>query len=87
MYILNAIELISSIWGYCYISLVSLTVPGRIGNFKLLWVLQPLFYVHMATIIQHRFINHQYFFVTYLVCNYAQMIIILTHVCACRYKL
>ena len=24
-----------------------------------------LFYVDMATIIQHRFINHQHFFVTY----------------------
>ena len=46
--------LIPLTWDYCYIMSVSLTVPGRInyGNFKIYWVLQPLFYVEMATIIQ-----------------------------------
>ena len=31
LYVLSAIELISSLWGYCYIMLLSLTVPGRIN--------------------------------------------------------
>ena len=31
LYVLNAIELIPSIRGYCYITFVSFTVPGKIN--------------------------------------------------------
>ena len=57
MYTLKVIltQLIPLTCDYRYITSVSLTIPGRISNFKLYcsWVLQPLFYVDMATIIQY----------------------------------
>ena len=53
LYLLSAVELIPLTCDYLYIMSVSLTVPGRINYysiFKLYWVLQPLFYIDMATV-------------------------------------
>ena len=66
MHVLSVVELIPSMWDYCYIMSVDLTGPGRINlvaNFKTLWALKLFLYVDMATIVQYRFINHQYFYI------------------------
>ena len=66
MHVLSVVELIPSMWDYRYIMSVDLTGLGRINlvaNFKTLWALKLFLYVDMATIVQYRFINHQYFYI------------------------
>ena len=46
---------------------VSLIVPCRTGNFKLYWVLQPLFYVHIwQPLFSKGIITRYYLYVIYL---------------------